>query len=44
MVDSGREMHGSVRVGGKNSKNVWWNDEVVLGARDKVTNEKGRET
>ena len=28
MVDSASEMCGSVRVGGKNSKNVWWNNVV----------------
>ena len=42
MVDSAKEVCGSVRVGAKNPKNVWWNDVVkaaveikeVLGARD----------
>ena len=28
MIDSAREVRGSVRVGGKNLKNVWWNDTV----------------
>ena len=28
MVDSAREMCGSVRVRGMNPKRVWWNDEV----------------
>ena len=28
MVESAKEVCGSVRVGGKNPKNVWWNDEV----------------
>ena len=28
MVKSSREMCGSVRLEGKNSKGVWWNDEV----------------
>ena len=27
MVESAREVCGSVRVGGKNPKSVWWNDE-----------------
>ena len=26
MVNSAREVCGSVKVGGKNPKNVWWND------------------
>ena len=39
MVLSAREVCGSVRVGGKDPKNVWWNGIVkaawkeVLGAR-----------
>ena len=28
MVESAREVCGSVRVGGKNAKSVWWNDQV----------------
>ena len=28
MVESAREMCGSVCVGGGNIKNVWWNDQV----------------
>ena len=28
MVDSAREVCGSVRMEGKNPKNVWWNDVV----------------
>ena len=28
MVDSAREVCGSVKVGKKNPKNVWWNDIV----------------
>ena len=28
MVESAREMCGSVRVGGRNPKNMWYNDEV----------------
>ena len=27
IVESAREVCGSVRVGGKNPKSVWWNDE-----------------
>ena len=29
-VEGAREVCGSVRVGGKNSKSVWWNDEIKL--------------
>ena len=28
MVESTREVCGSVRVEGKNPKSVWWNDEI----------------
>ena len=28
MIDSAREVRGSVRMGGKNPKNMWWNDAV----------------
>ena len=28
LVESAREVWGSVRVGGKNPKNMWWNDDV----------------
>ena len=28
MVESAREVCCSVRVGGKNPKSVWWNDEI----------------
>ena len=28
MVESAREVCGSVKVGGKSPKSVWWNDEV----------------
>ena len=28
MIESAREVCGSVRVGGKNPKNMWWKDEV----------------
>ena len=28
MVESAREVCGLVRVGAKNPKSVWWNDEV----------------
>ena len=28
MVESAREVCSSVRVGGKNQKSVWWNDEI----------------
>ena len=35
MVDSVREVCGSVRVGGMNPKNVWWNDVVKDGVERK---------
>ena len=28
ILESASEVCGSVRVGGKNTKSVWWNDEV----------------
>ena len=28
MVESAREVYGSVRVGEKNQKSVWWKDEI----------------
>ena len=37
MVKSAREVCGSVRVGGKNPKCVWWNDEVKAAVRRKET-------
>ena len=48
MVESEREVCGSVRVGGKNPKSVWWNNEVkaavrrmeVLAARDEKAKER----
>ena len=35
MVESAREVCGSVRVGGKNSKSVWRNDEIKAPVRRK---------
>ena len=35
MVKIAREVCGSVRVGGKNPKSVWWNDEVRAAVRRK---------
>ena len=35
MVESAREVCGSVKVGGKNPKSVWWNDEVKAEASRK---------
>ena len=35
MVESARELCGSVRVEGKNPKSVWWNTEVKAAARIK---------
>ena len=48
MVDIARGVWGSVRVGGKNLKNVWWNDMVkaaverkeVLRAMDEVAKDR----
>ena len=42
MVDSIREVWGSVRVGGKNLKNVWWNDVVKVAVERKETAWNGR--
>ena len=33
MVESAREVCDSVRVGGKNPKNVWWNEEMKVAVR-----------
>ena len=35
MVESAREVYGSVKVGGKNPKSVWWNDEAKSAVRRK---------
>ena len=35
MVGSTREVCGSVRVGAKNPKSVWWNDEIKAAVRRK---------
>ena len=35
MVESAREVCGSLRVGGENPKCVWWNDEVKAAVRRK---------
>ena len=35
IVESTREVCGSVRVGGGNSKSVWWNDEIKAVVRRK---------
>ena len=35
MVDGAREVCYSVRVGGKNPKNVWWNDVVMASVERK---------
>ena len=47
MVEIAREVCGSVRVGGKNPKSVWWNDEIkavvgkgVLTANNEETKER----
>ena len=42
MVESVRELYGSVRVGGKNPKSVWWNDEIKTEVRRKeVASDEG---
>ena len=33
MVESSGEVCGSVRVGGKNPKSMWWNNEVKAAVR-----------
>ena len=35
MVESARELFGSVRVGGGNPKSVWWNDQVKAAVKRK---------
>ena len=35
IVDSAREICGSMRVKGKNPKCVWWNDEVQAAVKRK---------
>ena len=35
MVESARKVCDSVRVGGKNSKSVWWNNETEVAVRKK---------
>ena len=32
-METAREVCGSVRVGGKTSKSVWWNDEIKAAVR-----------
>ena len=41
MVESAREVCGSVRVGGKNPKSVRWNDEIKAADRRKEAAWKG---
>ena len=41
MVESARELCGSVRVGEKNPKSVWWNDEIKSVVRRKEDPWKG---
>ena len=41
MVESAREVCGSVKVGGKNPKSVWWNDEIKAAVRRKEDAWKG---
>ena len=35
MAESAREVSGSVRVGGRNPKRVWWNDQVKTAVKRK---------
>ena len=35
MVESAREVCGSVKVGGGTPKSVWWNDEVIVAVKRK---------
>ena len=35
MVESAREVCGSVRVGKKNPKSMWWNDEIKAAVKRK---------
>ena len=41
MMENAREIFDSVRVGEKNSKSVWWNDEIKAAARRKEAAWKG---
>ena len=41
MVESAKEICGSVRVGRKNPKSVWWNDEIKAAVRRKEAASKG---
>ena len=41
MVESAREVCGSVRVGGKPPKSMWWNDEIKAAVRRKEDVWKG---
>ena len=41
MVESAIEVYGSVRVGGKKPKSVWWNDEIKALVRRKEVAWKG---
>ena len=40
-VESAKEVCGSVRVGGKNPKSAWWNDEIKAVTRIKEAAWKG---
>ena len=35
MLENAREVYGSVRVGGKNPKSVWYNDKIKAAVRRK---------
>ena len=41
MVESAKEVFGSVRVGWENPKSVWWNDEIKAAVKRKEAAWKG---
>ena len=41
MVETAKEVYGSMRVEGKNPKSMWWNDEIKAAFRRKETAWKG---
>ena len=41
IVESSREVCGSVRAGGKSPKSVWWNNEIKAAVREKEAAWKG---
>ena len=43
ILESAREVCGSVRVGGKNPKCVWWNDEIKATVRRKSASDETKD-